>query len=92
MTDEEINELIQDLVEKIEKLSDPEKPLTKKEKNHKNILLLQLETLEKLKEARAKGKSHQEFSLTITYGLLTSLGEKHPFLMTLIKSKSSIGL
>jgi len=92
MTDEEINELIQDLAEKIEKLSDPEKPLTKKEKNYKSILLLQMETLEKLKEAREKGKSQQEFSLTVTYGLLTSLGEKHPLLIPFIKAKSNIGI
>ena len=92
MTNEEINELIQELAEEIEKLSDPEKPLTKAEKKHKNMLLLKLETLEKLMEAREKGKSGREYSLTVTYGLLTSLGEKCSFLIPFIKGKSSIGI
>ena len=92
MTDEEINELIQELSEEIDKLSDSEKPLTKKEKNHINMVLLKKETLEKLKEAREQGKSQQEFSLTMTYGLLTALGEKYPFLIPFIKAKSGIRL
>ena len=92
MTDEEITKLIQELSEELDKLSDSEKPLSKEEKNHINTLLLRKETLQKIKEARKKGKSYQEFSLTMTYGLLTSIGEKHPFLATFIKSKSGIHL
>ena len=92
MTNEEINELIQELSEEIDKLSDPEKTLTKKEKRHQNIILMERETLEKLKEAKEKGKSQQEYSLTVTYGLLTSIGEKYPFLIPFIKAKSGIGI
>jgi len=92
MTDEEITKLIQELSEELGKLSDSEKPLSKEEKNHINTLLLKKETLEKIKEAREKGRSYQEFSLTMTYGLLTSIGEKHPFLTMFIKSKSGIHL
>lgn len=92
MTNEEIEEVIKELSESIDKLSNPEKPLTKKEEGHKSILLLQKETLEKLKVAKEKGDTRQEFSLTVTYGLLTSVGEKYPFLMMLIKAKSGIGI
>jgi len=92
MTNEEINELIQELSEEIDKWSVSEKELTKKEKNHITFLLLKKETLEKIKEAREQGKAQREYSLTVTYGLLTSLGEKYSFLIPFIKSKSSIGI
>ena len=92
MTDEEINELIKEQSQEIEKWSVSEKELSKQEKRHINLLLLKKETLEKIKTAREKGRNHQEFSLTINYGLLTSVGEKYPFLVPFIKSKSSIGI
>jgi hypothetical protein len=90
MTNEEINELIKEQSEEIEKWSTSEKELSRQEKHHINLLLLKKETLEKIKTAREKGRNHQEFSLTITYGLLTSVGEKYPFLVPFIKSKSSL--
>lgn len=90
MTDEEINELIKEQSKEIEQWSISERELSNQDKRHINILLLKKETLEKLKAAREKGRSHQEFSLTITYGLLTSIGEKYPFLIPFIKSKSSL--
>ena len=45
MTDEQLEELIQEVSEKIDKLSNSEKPLTKEERNRKQVLLLQRETL-----------------------------------------------
>ncbi len=92
MTNEEINELIKEQSQEIEKWSASEKELSKQEEHHINLLLLKKETLEKIKTAREKGRNYQEFSLTINYGLLTSVGEKYPFLVPLIKSKSIIGI
>ncbi len=86
MTDEELQQTIQSLSESIDKLSDPEEPLTKQEQRRKQVLSLRKDILQKIKEGREKN-DHQELSYTITYGLLTALGEKHPFLMQLIRGK-----
>jgi len=87
MTDKELQRAIQKVSRSLNKLSNSEKPLTKAEKRHRQILSLQKETLQKIKEARAKNDFSQENDLTVTYGLLTSLGEKHPFLMGFLQSK-----
>ena len=88
MIDEELEELIREVSGKIEMLSNSEKPLTKEEKNRKEVLLLQKETLKRIKEAKKKGNWHQEVRACIDYSLLTELGEKHPFLMYFIRSQS----
>ena len=54
MNKEDLEALIQDVSEQIESLSDPEKKLTKKEKNRKLILELQKETLNRIKTAKEK--------------------------------------
>jgi len=87
MTDEELQRAIQEVSKELDKLSNREKPLTKKEKRHRQILSLQKETLQKIKEARAKNDTIQERALTIDYGLLTSMAEKHPFLTGFLRSK-----
>ncbi len=87
MTDEELLQTIQEVGEGLDKLSDPDKPLTKEEKRRQNLLSLQKETLQQIKEAREKHNATQELSLTIQYGLLSSLGEKHPFLLHFLSSK-----
>ena len=87
MTDEELQQEIQNISEAIDRLSNSDKPLTKQEKRRKHILLLKKETLQKIREARAKKDLMQERDLTVTYGLLTSMGEKHPFLTGFLRSK-----
>ena len=87
MTDEELQQTIQEISENIDKLSKPDKPLTKKEGNHKRVLLLMRETLERIKVAREKGDKEQEMANMMNYGLLSSYGEKHPILAHLIKMK-----
>jgi len=87
MNDEELQQTIQDLTESIDKLTNSEKPLTKAEKRHRQILSLQKETLLKMKEARAKNDTIQERNLAVDYGLLTTMGEKHPFLMSFLRTK-----
>jgi len=87
MTDEELQRAIQAVSKSLDKLYNRDKPLTKAQKRHSQILSLQKETLQKIKEARAKNDFSQERDLAVTYGLLTSLGEKHPFLMGLLQAK-----
>ena len=91
MTDEELVQTIQELSGEIDKLSETEKTLTKEEERQKYILELKKETLEKIQEAREKNNLNQEYSHTVTYGLLNTFGDKHPFLMHLIKSRFRIG-
>ena len=89
MTDEELEALIQETTEQIDKLSDdPEKPLTKQEKNRKLVLQLQREALKKMKTAKEKGNLQQEVRAGMDYALLTKYGEKHPFWMSFLKSQS----
>jgi len=87
MTDEELQRTMQELSESIDELSNRDKPLSKQEKKRKQILSLQKEILQKIKEARAKNDIMQERDLTVTYGLLTSIGEEHPFLMHFLRAK-----
>ena len=87
MTDEELQQTIQELGDSIDKLSDPDKPLTKEEKNRRHILSLRKETLQRITEAREKNNVNLEMTHTITYGLLSALGEKHPLLLHFLQSK-----
>ena len=87
MTDEELEKTMRDVCESLDKLSDPDKPLTKEEKKRKPLLLLKKETLERIKAAKEQGDRSQEIDSGIDYALLTSFGEKHPYLMLLAKSK-----
>jgi len=89
MTDEQLQQELQKVSESLDKLSASEDSLTKQEKRRQYILLLRKETLQKIKQAQEKGDKHREFTNLAMYGLLTSLGEKHPFLMHLVKSKFS---
>lgn len=87
VTNEELQQITQKISDELDKLYNSEKPLTKKEKRHRQILSLQKQTLQQIKEARQKGDAFQERDLTITYGLLTSLGKKHPFLASFLRTK-----
>ena len=87
MTDEEILKTIQELSDDIEKLSDPDKPITKDEKNRKCIMKLKKDTLLKIQEAREKSNSSLEMRHLVNYGLLDSMAEKHPFLTYFLQAK-----
>ena len=88
MTNEDIEELIREVSEQIGKLSDdPEKPLTKEEKNRKLVLQLRGESLERVKVAKEKGNMQQEIRAGMDYALLTQYGEKHPFLVHIVGSQ-----
>lgn len=87
MTNEELEKLIQEVSEQIDRLSEREKSLTKAEKTHKLVLQLQMETLKKMQTAKEKGNFQQEIRAGIDYALLNKYGEKHPLLMNFIKSQ-----
>ena len=92
MTDEELQQIIQDISESIEKLSDPEKTLTKDEERRKQLFLLKKEVLLKIVEAREKKDRNKELAAHMDYTLLTTFGEKHPFLFNIMRSKIRMGL
>ena len=84
MTDEELEQTLQDLSQDIDRLSNAEKHLTKEEKKHQTVLSAQREILLKIKNARQKNSMTEEMRHTMLYGLVTSLGEKHPYLMSIL--------
>ena len=87
MTDEELEALVKETSEQIDRLSAPEKPLTKEEKKRKTLLQMQKMALGRIKEAKEKGSLQQEIRASMDYSLLTKYGDKHPFLMGFIKSQ-----
>lgn len=88
MTDEELEALMQEVSEQIDKLSDnPNKPLTKEDRKRKLMLQLKSEALKKIKTAKEKGSLNQEVKACLDYALLVEYGEKHPFLMNFFKSQ-----
>jgi len=86
MTDEELQKEIQDISESINNLSKPDDPLSKEERRCRAVLLLKKETLDKIKDARERNDKNAELHHSMVYGLLTSWGEKHPYLMGLVQS------
>ena len=86
MTDAELQKLIQDVCESIDSLPKSDKPLSKEERKRREVLLLKKEVLGKIKEAREKNEKDNELYNTMVYGLLISVGEKHPYLASLLKS------
>jgi len=91
MTNEELEQEIRDVSESIESLAEPEKPLSKEEKRHRDVLLLKKEILDNIKDAREKNDKSGEIRNLMTYGLLTSWGEKHPYLMSIVQSNMRWG-
>jgi len=86
MTDEELQKEIQNVSESIDNLSKPDDPLSKEERRHRAVLLLKKDILDKIKDAKGKNDKNAELHHSMVYGLLTSWGEKHPYLMSLVQS------
>jgi hypothetical protein len=88
MTDEELATLIQETSQEIEQLpDDPEKPLSKEEKKRKLVLQLKMQVLHKMQTAKEKGNFTQEIKAGVDYVLMCKYGEKHPLLMSLLRSQ-----
>jgi len=86
MTDEELQKEIQDVCESIDNLPKSDKSLSKEERKCRAVLLLKKELLDKIKDAREKNDKNAELHHSMVYGLLTSWGETHPYLMSLVQS------
>ena len=86
MTDEDLQKAMQEVSEGLDNLPKSDDSLSKEERRRKEVLLLKKDTLDKIKVAREKNDKDQELYNTMVYGLLTSMGEKHPYLMSLVKS------
>ena len=79
MTDEELQKVIQDVTNDIDNLP-------KDEASRKRMLSLKKDILCKIKEARETNDKDIELVNTALYGLVTSMGESHPYLMYLVQS------
>ena len=86
MTDEELQQAIQEISESIKNLPESKEPLPREEARKKQVLLSRKEILERIKVAREKNQHGEELYNTMVYGLLSSWGEKHPYLMHLAKA------
>ena len=86
MTDEELQKEILDLGKSLDSLPEPSESQSKEEKKCRDMLIVKKAVLEKIKEAREKNEKNQELYHTMVYGLLTSWGEKHPYLAYLARA------
>ena len=86
MTDEDLKKAIQEVSEELDSLPKSDDSLSGEERKSKHVLLLKKETLDKIKVAREKNDKDQELHNIMVYGLLTSWGDKHPYLMSIVRS------
>jgi len=84
MTNEELDNAVQDVSEQIKKLPEDEKSLSKEERKHRMLLMSQKNALEKMKLAREKGDANLEAQCAVAYGMLTSWLGKYPYLLHLM--------
>lgn len=87
MTDEELEQEIQDVSDAIDRLSKSDDPLTKQEKRRKHILPLKRDILLRMKQAREKKDTSQELRYSMDYGLLEEFGDRHPIWLHLARIK-----
>jgi len=87
MTDEELQQKLQNISESLDKLPDSDKPLSKEERRRKHMLLLKKETLLRIKQAKEKKDLNQEIKCNMDYALLEEFGERHPLLLHLGRIK-----
>jgi hypothetical protein len=90
MTDEELEELRQEVSVKIEQLPDtPDEQLNNKERRHRAVLQARQRALDRMKKARQEGNIHQEARAGLDYTLLTEYGERNIFLYNIMKARLS---
>ena len=84
MTNEEVEELIKEMSEEIDRLSaEPEKELSREAGTRQLMLQLKSGVLRQIKAAQ-----EQKVKAGVDYVLLCKYGEKNPFLMNFIKSQT----
>ncbi len=86
MTDEELEQAVREVNEGLKSMPESDKSLSKEDMRHKQVLLLKKDTLEKIKDARENNQKTEELQYAMFYGLLTSWGEKHPYLASLVRA------
>ncbi|MDD4858867.1 MAG: hypothetical protein PHR56_01480 [Dehalococcoidales bacterium] len=94
MTDQEIEKLLQEMTEGIEKLSVKDQVLTKAQKNDKGLMMAKKDTLLRIKLAREKRESNAEFNNIVFWGALNSWAGKNAILrhFARIRFHQGIGL
>lgn len=86
MTNEELEKEMCEVSDDIKSMPRSDKALSKEDMRHRQVLLLKKDTLDKIKDARATNQKSEELHYAMFYGLLTSWGEKHPYLASLVKA------
>jgi len=81
MSDEQLQRALQEVSEGLDKLSDPDRPLTGEEKKYQAKLLRRQTVLSQIKMAKEKNRKDVELYYTTIYDMLVPWGEKHPVLM-----------
>jgi hypothetical protein len=91
MTEEQLQELRQEVGGELNNLANLERPLTKEEKEHRGKLRHRKYVLDKIKEAKDRKQKSDELFNTTYYQMLVPWGEKHPLLfffwMRIIKGR-----
>ena len=88
MTDEELEELRQEVSGELEQMSTtPDEQLDRKERRHRAVLHARKEALDRLIKARQEGDVHQEAKAGLDYSLLTEYGERNIFLYNFMKAR-----
>lgn len=81
MTDQEIDQLIKEMADGVEKLSGKDQPpLTGAQKNEKGLLMAKHDTLLRIKLARERREPNVEFNNIVLYGALNSWAGKNAIL------------
>ena len=84
MTDEQLQQALQEVSDGLDKLSNSKKPLTKEKRKDRGRLLRRKYILERIKEAKEKHHKAEELYNSSIYDFLVPWGEKHPFLMSIM--------
>ncbi|MFC1993003.1 hypothetical protein ACFLV3_04255 [Chloroflexota bacterium] len=90
MTDEELEREIQKLDENIKRLTNSKEPLSKVENRRKYAFMMMKDTLKRVKEARAKNRTHQEYQGLAMYALLDEWKDRHPILLQMARVRMGL--
>lgn len=86
MTEEELRQALQDVDRDLTGVPDEAK-MTGPERGRRQVLSLRKQALERIEQAKREDNFRQELMDTVAYSLLTSWGEKHPFLVYILQTR-----
>ena len=84
MTDKQLQRVLKEVSADIDKLSNPDRPLTKEEERYRAKLSKRKYVLDRIKQAREKNRKEDEIYNSAVYEMLVPWGERHPFLMGIV--------